>query len=78
MINTTIHIGSALLEGSYVGGEALNRIYLGSTLLYSVQTKLSTPTNVSVEGTTASWDKVENATSYDLLADGGLFANVQA
>ena len=32
--------------------------------------KLSTPQNVSADGTTVSWDEVENATSYAVLADG--------
>lgn len=32
--------------------------------------KLAAPQNVTVDGTTASWDKVENATSYELFADG--------
>ena len=78
MVNTMIHIGLSLLEGAYVGSEALSRIYLGSALLYSVQLKLSAPTNVSVDREVASWDKVENATSYDLLSDGTFLANVQA
>lgn len=34
------------------------------------QTKLATPQNVTVDGTTASWDEVENATSYELYVDG--------
>ena len=34
------------------------------------QTKLATPQNVTVDGTTASWDEVENATSYELFSDG--------
>ena len=32
--------------------------------------QLSTPVNVSADGTTVSWDEVENATSYEILADG--------
>lgn len=32
--------------------------------------KLATPQNVTVDGTTASWDEVENATSYELYVDG--------
>lgn len=32
--------------------------------------KLATPQNVTANGTTVSWDAVENATSYDVLADG--------
>lgn len=33
-------------------------------------TQLATPQNVSADGTMVSWDEVENATSYDILADG--------
>lgn len=36
MVNTTIHVGSSILSGGYVGGDALNKIYLGSTLLYEL------------------------------------------
>ena len=32
--------------------------------------KLATPQNVTANGTTVSWDLVENATSYAVLADG--------
>ena len=32
--------------------------------------QLATPQNVTANGTTVSWDEVENATSYDILADG--------
>ena len=32
--------------------------------------KLVTPQNVTADGTTVSWDEVENATSYAVLADG--------
>ena len=33
-------------------------------------TQLATPQNVTANGTTVSWDAVENATSYEVLADG--------
>ena len=32
--------------------------------------QLATPTNLTVDGTTATFDEVENATSYDVLIDG--------
>ena len=34
---------------------------------------LSAPTNVTVDGTTVSWDPVENATSYDIMVDGAAY-----
>ena len=33
-------------------------------------TQLATPQNVTADGTTVSWDEVENATSYEVLANG--------
>ena len=33
-------------------------------------TQLATPQNVTADGTVVSWDEVENATSYEVLADG--------
>lgn len=38
--------------------------------------QLATPTNVTVDGSTVSWDNVENATSYDVYVDGTLYENV--
>lgn len=40
-------------------------------------TQLATPQNVSADGTTVSWDAVENATSYDVLADGASIGTVE-
>lgn len=37
--------------------------------------QLSTPQNVTIDGTTLSWDEVENATSYDIYADGTVIGN---
>lgn len=39
--------------------------------------QLATPTNVTADGTTVSWDEVENATSYDIYVDGALYENVK-
>lgn len=41
-----------------------------SNITVKILPALSSPTNVTVDGTTASWDKVENATSYELFVDG--------
>lgn len=38
--------------------------------------KLATPTNVTADGTTVSWDEVENATSYDIYVDGAVYDTV--
>lgn len=37
--------------------------------------QLATPTNLTVDGTTVSWDEVTNATSYDVYVDGELYEN---
>ena len=39
-------------------------------------TQLATPQNVTANGTTVSWDAVENATSYEVLADGARIGTV--
>ena len=39
--------------------------------------QLATPQNVSADGTTVSWDAVENATSYAVLADGNEIGTVE-
>ena len=41
-------------------------------------TQLATPQNVTADGTTVSWDAVENATSYAVLADGNEIGTVEA
>lgn len=40
-------------------------------------TQLATPQNVTADGTNVSWDAVENATSYAVLADGNEIGTVQ-
>lgn len=41
-------------------------------------TQLATPQNVTADGTVVSWDEVENATSYEVLADGTSIGTVDA
>lgn len=41
-------------------------------------TQLATPQNVTADGTTVSWDEVENATSYEIYADGVSIGTVDA
>ena len=59
-----------------------NRVYIkcnGNGRLYMKVTtnepQLATPTNVSVSGTTVSWDAVKNAESYDIYVDNTLYKN---
>ena len=44
----------------------------------SVFPKLATPQNVIIDGTTLTFDEVENATSYAVLADGSEIGTVEA
>lgn len=39
--------------------------------------QLATPQNVTADGTVVSWDAVENATSYEVLADGTSIGTVE-
>lgn len=39
--------------------------------------ELATPQNVTANGTTVSWDEVENATSYEIFADGTSLGTVE-
>lgn len=51
--------------------------YMGNTyeMVYALQ--LATPQNVTANGTTVSWDEVENATSYEIYADGVSIGTVE-
>lgn len=44
---------------------------------YSGLAQLATPQNVAADGTTVSWDSVENATQYDIYADDNYFGTVE-
>ena len=50
--------------GDYISSDPSNAV------TYTNQEQLATPQNVSTDGTTVSWDEVENATSYEIFADG--------
>lgn len=41
-----------------------------AVIVFDKMPQLATPQNVTADGTNVSWDEVENATSYDVLADG--------
>ena len=54
--------------------ESFKEWFLANTTPYS--NKLSTPTNVTVEGTIVKWNKVSNATNYDIFVDNEVYENV--
>ena len=49
-----------------IGGKVVGNNPKGESVL----PKLAAPQNVTADGTTVSWDAVENATSYEIFADG--------
>ena len=56
-----------------MNNETQSQPYIGARLSYrpiQLNTiQLDTPQNVTANGTTVSWDPVQNATSYDVYAD---------
>lgn len=61
-------------DDTYTNGDLYEVASISGAYKYKqyalVLPQLSTPVNVSADGTTVSWDEVENATSYEILADG--------
>ena len=73
---TTFDLSTWLTDtGTYtITAVGVNSIYATSdssnAVTYTVvQPQLSAPTNLTADGTTVSWDAVENAESYDVYAD---------
>ena len=55
-----------------IGGKVVGNNPKGESVL----PKLATPQNVIIDGTTLTFDEVENATSYAVLADGASIGEV--
>lgn len=64
-----ISFGASQITSLYFGNHKIVKRYLGNDLIYSSQPQLATPTNLSVTDTTASFDEVENAESYEFFVD---------
>ena len=47
----------------------VQKMYLGTNLVYNRLPQLATPSNLSISNYTLSFDAVENATSYEVFAD---------
>lgn len=65
--NEPLTINGKLLT---VGGAIAGKNFTG-------EVQLATPQNVIAYGTVVSWDEVENATSYEVLADGNEIGTVE-
>ena len=67
-------------DSTYTNGDIYEVVQESGSVKFNVYApyqlpQLATPTNVSVSGTTVSWDEVANAESYDVYADGTLIGN---
>lgn len=69
--NATVNYSS--IDGSLILADITGNVVITAECLV----QLATPQNVSADGTTVSWDEVENATSYAVLADGNEIGTVQ-
>lgn len=74
-INSFTYFGKQI---NNINGKPIRYVhYSGNTYEMVYATQLATPQNVTANGTTVSWDEVENATSYEVLADGVSIGTVQ-
>ena len=67
-------------DSTYTNGDIYEVVQASGSVKYKVYApyqppQLATPTNVSVSGTTVSWDEVANAESYDVYVDNTLYEN---
>lgn len=67
-------------DSTYTSGDIYEVVQESGSVKYKVYApyqipQLATPTNVSVSGTTVSWDEVANAESYDVYVDNTLYEN---
>lgn len=65
-----IIFGGTTVEKVVFGGTEVDKVVFNGVTVFESKPQLATPQNVSVDGTVVSWDEVENATSYEVLADG--------
>lgn len=69
--NATVNYSS--IDGSLILADITGNVVITAECL----PQLATPANVSADGTTVSWDEVENATSYEVKADGESIGTVE-
>lgn len=78
-INSFTYYGKQInnINGKLIRYVHDNRAGANKTYEMVYVTQLATPQNVTANGTTVSWDEVENATSYAVLADGTSIGTVE-
>ena len=69
-------------DSTYTNGDIYEVVQESGSVKYKVYApyqlpQLATPQNVSASGTTVSWNEVENATSYEIFADGVSIGTVE-
>lgn len=62
-------MGDTKISVAYFGEKVVQKMYLGTNLVYNRLPQLATPSNLSISNYTLSFDAVENATSYEVFAD---------
>lgn len=70
-----------IFEGTTVekvvfGGTEVDKVVFNGVTVFESKPQLATPQNVTADGTNVSWDEVENATGYEVLADGASIGTV--
>ena len=65
-----IKFNGTTVDAVKFNGTTLDKVIFNGVTVFESMPQLATPQNVSADGTVVSWDEVENATSYEVLADG--------
>lgn len=71
-----IIFGGTTVEKVVFGGTEVDKVVFNGVTVFESKPQLATPQNVTANGTNVSWDEVENATSYEVLADGASIGTV--
>ena len=66
----SISFGNLSLRKIFFGTSEISKAILNGVTFYESTPQLDAPTNVSVSGTNASFDEVDNAESYEFFVDG--------
>lgn len=62
-------MGETKISGAYFGENVVQRMYLGTNLVYENLSQLAAPSNLSISNSTLSFDAGQNATSYKAFAN---------